>query len=269
MRNIKYVFAFMFTFVLLCSLCSCAEQDVASKEYDSLTFNEHDLEILKDIDAVTPIKVYNSSLTAHFHLDGKECVVNGLIEKLEDGIYYRYLNKPSGSDCQWYYVDSGKLNAYNTKMYETGNFFYKYALNPSQVFGTFAEVYNVYCFDSTSTTGDAAIYYITDKGDYVLYKQNFVSEWDDADAYLFPTEDFRAFSNAVINHHSTKDGELDKYGIVPSEDIYDMSPYLLRDSYFKSLIAESAAAILAVGAVVTVLAVKRRRKKPATASTEV
>ena len=142
--------------------------------------------------------------------------------------------------------------------------FYKYAVYPERVFGAFTEVYNVYCLNGNASHDGVYIYYVTDKGDYVLYKE-FLSS---SEQFLFPVEDFYVYAKDVWELRFSPDG-VDGGGMPElSEDILnyrDNYKFVSRDNYKftdYTIIYYIVIAVVLVGGVSAgIVILKKRRGK--------
>jgi len=169
-------------------------------------------------------------------------------------------SKPS---VEQFRFNNGKEELYSTRV-NKNEFFALYAANPDIIFGPFVSVYDVYCFDDTVATAcDAAIYYVTENGDYVLCKQSMYSDWNKTgDIYLFTVEEYREFFNAIRDYNRSQSAELDEYGratFADWSDVYDVSSLKLKTRYTK-IIAVAVAVPLSVAAVAIIVGRRRRRR---------
>lgn len=142
--------------------------------------------------------------------------------------------------------------------------FYEYAISPETVFDSSVEVTNIYCLDGSPSRGSVYICYVTDKGDYVLYK-----EYLEADkTYLMPLNDFYDFAEAVwaeeVKFIDSEGGS--GYAI---DELFDLEPYEFTpaDDYFTyvriALIVIAAiltGGVIVCGSVIGVKAYRKRKK---------
>jgi hypothetical protein len=102
---------------------------------------------------------------------------------------------------------------------------YKYAVKPSRILSNISpklEVKNVYCLDGEPSHDGVYIYYSTDKGDYIYYKEYLIAEKE----YLFPLNDFYEFASIVQeerNLNKDRDG-----GGRSIDELYDLGKYEIK-----------------------------------------
>ena len=88
-------------------------------------------------------------------------------------------------------LESGQIAyPYN---YHSWNIFYQYVMKPELLFGTEVQVYAVYCIVGGSVHDGDSVYYVTDRGDYVLHKLLPYFE----EVYLVPVETLREMYNQL------------------------------------------------------------------------
>ena len=125
-------------------------------------------------------------------------------------------------------IKDGELRLFERpNRYADGGSIYEVASKPDRLFDRKVDVDNVYCFDDEADAG-IYIYFVTDSGDYVYYRQSA----ENKNEYLFPAETFVEFARSVVDGH---DGG----------DAFDMTPYLLCEDTDFFMIA--AAVIAALG----------------------
>lgn len=135
--------------------------------------------------------------------------------------------------------------------------FYTYAVSPNKVFGSSVKVNKVYCLDGDRSCDGVYIYYDTDIGEYVLFKE-FLS-YDEA--YLFPLSDFYEFAKAVYDERLLYK-DMDGGGGAPIEELFDVENYLFKPkSTFNGIpIGLTIGAVIIVGGVLC-LSYHRKVKK--------
>ena len=117
------------------------------------------------------LRVYNSALFTMRHYDTPQ-------EWLRDNSHrIAYIsiigdeNDHMDGRCWWIEnetLESGQIAyPYN---YHSWNIFYQYVMKPELLFGTEVQVYAVYCIVGGSVHDGDSVYYVTDRGDYVLHK---------------------------------------------------------------------------------------------------
>lgn len=109
-----------------------------------------------------------------------------------------------------------------------------YVLHPETLFDDSVEVQKIYCGDEVP---EVCIYYVTDQGDYVLFKTESTAE----DSYLFPLEEYIAFATDYLEkkHEATRDenGDLVGIGIAPGELPYDIEQYNVKNLHLNAAIS--------------------------------
>ena len=95
-----------------------------------------------------------------------------------------------------------------------------------------------------------AIYYVTDNGDYILFNRYGGNE------YLVPLETAREIAKEYVSHFPERgaggDGNL--------EDIYDLSPYIVKERSSRLIPAVIIAACLSLIALLAFVLLKKRSK---------
>lgn len=84
-------------------------------------------------------------------------------------------------------------------------------------------VYNTYLLSGESSHMGTAIYYKTNKGDYVYFNHSSIGE------YLFPIEAFCAYQRAILDEASQYP---DRVGNASYSQVWDLSPYDFRSDSF-------------------------------------
>ncbi len=116
-------------------------------------------------------------------LDSKECAIESLLAyycdnpKYEGGVTVRY------EDGQYEAIGNSKGNIFFASEIEENK------LLKSQIKQEF-RIANIVCLSEEASYGAILIYYVTDIGDYVLFKETAESD----DVYLFPLAAFRSFA---------------------------------------------------------------------------
>lgn len=128
-----------------------------------------------------------------------------------------------------------------------------YAMNTKKVFEKDVKVQNVYCFaENLSTHGSDSlfdqsmpfVYYVTNKGDFVLCRLE-----NDGDTYLFPFDKFKEYLHEIYVEDDVEQRYLNEkkfleesdeiwYGVrpcrefthlVPSAEAFDLTPYIFEE----------------------------------------
>jgi hypothetical protein len=180
-------------------------------------------EIVSQIDptgAGTVFRIYNTPIyyvfAHHDNIDSvlacREMLSEYYALKINDEYTYWIDN-----DGKYIPLNAATENARAMEVFETGEVI--------RYIGTDVIVYNTYYLSGQSTHTGAAIYYRTNKGDYVFFKHYDVGE------KLFPVEAFCAFLKAVLSDEKN-DFSPDKVGTPDLSQIWDLSPYDFRSDTF-------------------------------------
>jgi len=216
-----FIFILMFQFLSISTIAADREDSVNISEQTRLDMQDHPDDIV--------VKLYGGMF---MHLFAQEADIS---EMLDQRTMY--------DECASYMVIPATSESVKYKRYHKGEvtrieFFstpaewdkmYPYVEDPSKVLGESTTVTNIYCLDGDPSHDGVYIYYVTDKGDYVLYKEYLVAD----DMYLFPVEEFYAFAKVVheerVSSSRGPNGEY-LYGDGKSiEDIFDVGPYKVVD----------------------------------------
>lgn len=162
---------------------------VAADSTDSLHLNSEEESQLNVSSDDTVVKLFCGSFMKDFST--QEDITN-IVEKSE--IMYLIV-KSSGEIVYKNYYDGEivELNPLN-RVSDWSNF-YTYAVSSNTVFDSSVKVNEVYCLNGESSHDGVYIYYDTDHGKYVLFKEYLSAD----ESYLFPISDFYEFSEAVHN----------------------------------------------------------------------
>ena len=132
-----------------------------------------------------------------------------------------------------------------------------YVSSPKQVLSKaspFLSVKNVYYLDGDSSRDGIYIYYETDKGDYVYYKEYAEAEY----GYLFPVKEFYDFAKIV--EAEREKNRFSEGGPTLLSDVVDISSYKVTP-ISPLLVALGIFACVAAIAVLAVIIVKKKRAK--------
>lgn len=132
--------------------------------------------------------------------------------------------------------------------------FYTYAVYPNSVFDSTVKINEIYCLNGASSHDGVYIYYDTDHGKYVLFKE-FLS---DDETYLFPISDFYDFAEKVYNNrilHKDYDGVS-----IPDDLLLEVEDYLLKPKSNFNWIAPVLIVIFVLVSVGVVLCLLLRRR---------
>lgn len=86
---------------------------------------------------------------------------------------------------------------------------YNYMLYPERVFGKYVKVYEVYCIDGIMSSHGEAIIYITNKGDYVLYRERQQSFSSEKRLFMMNLDVYIQLAQASIGYQGVGCGELE------------------------------------------------------------
>ncbi len=86
-------------------------------------------------------------------------------------------------------------------------------------------VYNTYYLSGESSHMGTAIYYVTNKGDYVYYNYYELGEGE----YLFPIDAFCKYQKAIIDEYAKYP---DRDGGISIDQLWDLSPYDINSKSF-------------------------------------
>ena len=158
-----------------------------------------------------------------FALDRAVKVYMGGFHDFSEGeSIYNIVEKAESFECQSAFLLSTEW-LFNGQ-YDPSNL-YKYAVFSEMVFGHLVDVYKVYCFRSGSRDG-YFIYYVTSVGDYVLYANYWMADFN---LYLFKADEFCDYAKKVTlyrNEMANDNTDGMKYGIWFPE--CDLTPYIFR-----------------------------------------
>lgn len=110
-----------------------------------------------------------------------------------------------------------------------GNIFCNYALSPNKLFkklnfsSSDLTINSIYCLDGEPSHDGIYIYFVTNKGDYVYYKEYASAEKE----YLFPINEFYDFAKAIADER-IQNGDRDG-AFKPIEEIYNIANYEITE----------------------------------------
>ena len=187
---------------------------VLARETDSIHLESEERSLLNASPEDTVVKVYSNDIIRNFESR------KDIADILADSEIMYMIVKDSGY-ISYYNFYKGQLTELRK---ETGvpdwSEFYTYAVFPSLVFESTIKVEQVYSMDSMSLWDEVAIYYVTDCGDYILYKEYVTAP----ETYLFPLDDFYLYAESVVL--SKGDGYSD--GGVSNDESFDLESYLFE-----------------------------------------
>ncbi len=226
----------------------------AEEIYDSLQLSPQELELVCN-EGETVVKLYSSGFMDAF---SEKQTIETILSK--DSEFHEIYMVYSENSLQFKHFYKGTLATITQTIYlpEWANFV-SFACSPEKIFDSSVHVQRVYCLDGEHSHDGVYIYYVTDQGDYILYKEYLSAEKE----YLFPLADFHEFAKLEWEDrikHAYEDGggtpieelmmEIQSPNVQPADEVYD-APYLVI----------ALATIITAGGVVTYVVIKRRRRR--------
>ena len=238
-------------FVALLILLSCTVVASGAVDYDSVNIPPDEFSSVQESKKDIVVKLYNSSYMKGFS-QGKS--VEEMISTSLQTVYM-VIEQPFKNNITYkaYYKD-GKL--YDLAFPTDWSEFYIYAISTDLVFDSSIKVNKVYCLDGEPSHNGVYIYYETNKGDYVLFKEYLTAE----DTYLFPIEDFRDFAKAVCEENERNKGA--DGGEKNINEIYDLDSYVFhkRISWQGCIIIAGSIILVLITSFVIYTVIRKRKK---------
>ena len=222
-KSCKFISSIFLIFSILLSFVICVISfiiPISAESYDSydsryLTSEEKDILAKSYHDDIIPfsdleiIKLYSSVFMYKF---AKQ---EDIMSMIEPSSHLSYMFVADSVHMHIRAIRDGEgvelLKANGTIIWEG---FYTYTKYPNLVFDTSVKVNKIYCLDALVNYDGAYIYYETDHGEYILFKEYTSAK----NTYLFPLSDFYKFAKLYM----TLDGDVDK--------IFNMESYLISDT---------------------------------------
>lgn len=258
MKHNKYITLIITLFIASIMLFTPA---YATQKSDS--FSDPESGKFRDNENDMVVVLYNGHYTAAFAqgmeieaIISSECV----IEKI-----YMVIPSDYEVDCVSYKVcRNNKISTVNKSSVTNWDRFYEYAVSPTMVLGESVEVNAVYCLDGTPSNNGAYIYYSTNEGEYVLYKEFLTSD----ETYLFPLEDFCQL-NQRLQDDILSNSDTDEYiGVQSIGMLEDIEKYnicnlsaLPGQSRIAPWLGVIGSIVLIVGLCVGLIVIFRRKHK--------
>ena len=219
----------------------------AEDNYDSVNIDSEELSLMKDSSDDTVVKLYGGMFMPDFAEKKKiEDIIND-----DTSIDYMVISKDGNITYKNY--RNGKINIINpANGISDWSEFYKYAISPEKVFGYSTEIYNIYCLDGEPSHDGVYIYYFTDKGEYVLYKEYLSADKE----YLIPIADFYDISKAV--HEERLKFKFSEGGGLPIDELLDMKPYIFRDNTYIYFVMPILIIAIVIGGVIGIIVYKKK-----------
>ena len=217
----KKMLVYILIAAIVCSFSTIAHaEDVSNPAEDSKLVSD---EIVSKIDPTgngTVFRIYSISLRfgfAYYNNIDEILASSYLLEVL-------YAKKSNGEYTYWRYKDNEckqtnrtKVNSRVIKMFETNEVI--------GYIGSDVIVYNTYYLSGETSHRGSAIYYKTNKGDYVYYHHSAEGE------KLFPVKAFCAYQKAILNE-SIQNQSPGLVGGTIGGEVWDLSPYDFRSDTF-------------------------------------
>ncbi len=200
----RIITTLLITLLMFSSLAVNISAVYEAKTYDSVTIDDDELNRIIKQDANikksdTIVKMYgylNGQFTDNFtswFANDENTDINTLIT--DSHVHYAIL-KPNGDAIFKGYNKAGYVSNFSLETPEYTLNFIKYALQPELVFAPDVAIYNIYYFTGETAYWDCpTVYYVTDKGDFILNQPKYSSEKDLI--YMFPVEDFRSVAKTT------------------------------------------------------------------------
>lgn len=189
---------------------------VAADSTDSLHLNSEEESQLDVSSDDTVVKLFCGSFMKDFSAQKD---ITNIVEKSE----IMYLIVKSSGEIVYKNYHNGEIVELNPlNRISDWSDFYTYAISSNSVFDSSVKVNEVYCLNGESSHDGVYIYYDTNEGDYILFKEYLSAD----ESYLFPISDFYEFSAVVYNDrllHKDADG-----GGVAIDELFDLESYLYK-----------------------------------------
>ena len=253
---------FFVSWIIMIIFLTSLTLTVSAKSYDSLYMAPEEVASLNAPSYCTVLKIYRGSPVYRFAL--KNSVVEATNES--DFIHYLFVYYKD-CDIDGDIESTARYHFYNERLevvaytYNCCDWieFGKYAISPELVFDSTINVEQVYCMEWAASNGDICIYYVTDAGDYVLFKEHHT----DDETYLFPIDEFYEFAEILNNERMDYSFEDDGIFAIDNE-LFDAEQYLFEpkqenESFTWIIITSVSATVIIVG-ITTVVFIKRKNK---------
>lgn len=249
-----------FVIILLISLFS-VEVIAAEKhdEHDAVRIDEQSVAKFRNYDSDRIIRIYNGYYMWGF-AEGKP--IAELLEApyvLEE-VYF--IASPKSGEGIYKVERDGVIQTIHMS-YDEGKELHDIIMSHEDLMQRFVssdvEIANLYCLDGEPSHDGIYLYFVTNQGDYVYYKESAFLE----EEYLFPVQDFYDFAK-VIHEARVKNKDGDGW-MRPVEELYDLSSYKIDTSTKESgiLVWILLAVVVAILGGHGVLKVLRRKKEQA------
>lgn len=133
--------------------------------------------------------------------------------------------------------------------------FYNYSIEPEKIVKDKGNIKEVYCLNGESSHDGIYIYYVTDNGDYIYYKEYAKADKE----YLIPEKEFRTMAKTISDKRKEMNENLAVGGPIMLEDIYDVSVYEIKtDNMFKTFLIPMTVFLSVVLIVAIMFLIKRK-----------
>lgn len=182
---------------------------------DSLYIETDEISRLNVNEKDTIIKLFCGSFMKSFSLKNN---IADIVS--DDNVLYMVIK--DSKEIKYYKDRDGEFNRIIYGFIPDWSEFYEYAFSPNTVFDSDVNVEQVYCLSGEASHDGVYIYYVTNKGEYVLFKEYLAAD----EMYLFPIEDFYLFSAAVYeNRVLFKDADG---GGAALHELFELDAYLVE-----------------------------------------
>lgn len=225
---------------------------VAMETEDSIRISSDEMQVVQNTSQDIIVKLYGGYFMDDFN---EEKRIGDIINNDDLHILYMIIGRRGHISYKHNY--HGEIVKISSSMLRSDwTDFHQYAISTGMVFDNSFEVNQVYCLNGEPSHDGVYIYYSTNKGDYVLFKEYLDSD----EEYLFPLEDFYRFAKVVY-----EDRYLNRYkdgGGRPVNELFDMNQYTFHPRYRNIWIVYVGIALVAVAAVgvFTYLMIQRKKK---------
>lgn len=186
----------------------------AEECYDSVNIPPKEKQLVQDSPSDTVTKLYTGMFMGAFSEKQDIQAMTSEAVKKKDAVEEYLVQSDDGGTELRQIIEDEWVFTIGPSVGEAGwGTFVTYARSPDKVFDFPVTVSNVYCLNGVRNHNGAYIYYVTDKGDYVLYK-----EWlDDDKEYLLPVEKFYDFAKIIYEERRKSNGDGGQMSV---EDVF-------------------------------------------------
>lgn len=258
---------FLLMLLMISSLCistisvyaaSAETPLLPSENLDSIKLTEKEKNDLQIKSSDTAIRMYNSMYTPFF---AEGMSIDEILT--HNSMSYIYMIKSiTGKIRYMHYWRDGNTYKITNGIPIDWSDFYRYAVTPHLVLDSTIQVKAVYCLHGEANYDGAYIYYVTNQGDYILYR-----EYASADAqYLIPVQELYGIAKKVVDSNKETGDELLYGGSPVITELCDLSAYQVpfqteeATSFPWGWVAAGAAGVLMIGGTAIALLYKKKKK---------